>query len=139
MGGQGNPGIPGNCIKKNQLTHKNDKMYHCLPGPMGPQGPKGSEGKQGKMGLAGASGMKGDQGIPGHAGRRGAVGRPGLPGSSGIISCFSHRTEWVGRFRHMDDKAFDGFFCASDQFLQGFKIEKEGIKERYNYICCKLR
>lgn len=139
IGLEGNPGIPGNCIKDDKLKHKNDRLYHCLPGPRGPLGPKGSIGEKGNSGEQGIAGTKGDTGEPGPAGRRGPVGRPGLPGSPGMVTCNNHWTDWVGRFGQMDDTAFNGFFCPSDQFLQGYKIEKEGIKKRYHYICCKLR
>ncbi|XP_057298216.1 collectin-12-like [Hydractinia symbiolongicarpus] len=140
MGPQGPSGLPGNCIKDESLLNRDvaEKLYHCLAGPQGPQGRKGDLGLQGNPGPQGPQGKSGEQGQKGDRGRRGPVGMPGLPGSSGAVSCATYYSDWIGRFSEMENKSSDGIFCPSRQFLQGFKIEKNGIKERYNYVCCKI-
>lgn len=156
QGAQGPAGLPGNCIVRPKsdgkpvpsgkvtqkepitTTDSSKTLYHCLSGPIGPQGKVGEMGPPGVKGDMGPEGRQGPRGHKGDQGRRGPVGMPGIPGTVGRVTCDTFHTDWQGNFSHLDSKAFDGFFCPTGQFLQGFKIEKDGIKERYNYVCCKI-
>jgi len=139
MGSQGQTGIPGNCIKDSPLNKEiAGKLYHCLAGPQGPQGKHGNGGSKGEQGQRGLDGTKGDQGEPGSRGRRGPVGLPGMPGSAGSVVCETLNTEWYGRYAQIDGSDFQGIFCPHGLFLQGFKIERVDMSERYQYVCCKI-
>lgn len=139
MGSQGKPGLPGNCLRNSpKYSAELNKYYQCLPGPEGAQGTKGDRGPPGFPGVSGESGPKGDKGDEGPRGRRGPVGMPGLPGTAGSVTCESHYTEWISRYSEIEGNSIDGFFCPNGQFLQGFKREREGLKERYHFICCRI-
>jgi len=139
MGAQGKPGMPGNCLKESpEYSHKTKEYYHCLPGPQGPQGLNGNTGPKGDEGAKGPKGEPGYPGSEGSRGRRGPVGMPGLPGTAARIECQDEYTDWVSQYNSIEAKSIDGFFCPKGQFLQGFKRERDGLKERYHYVCCGL-
>ncbi|XP_065653822.1 collagen alpha-2(IX) chain-like [Hydra vulgaris] len=134
-GAPGEPGLPGNCIASEKVENK-DK-YICTQGPRGPQGIQGYPGVQGERGLQGAPGNNGEKGEKGERGRMGAVGMPGLPGSVGAIKCESNYTPWGARYLE-ERSSLEEIMCPYGNFLQGFKLETDSLRERYKYVCCEI-